>query len=309
MEEGHSISNSVTHSLWIELGGKGEERGRGRRERRHKRQSKAEALDPEGGWAERGIRSAEAAIISCHHYLYGLKIYANAISGKKCWTKWVEGVKRKLCSCLATVQVWFFSALNMHVSVWFSICSFCNTDSFNLISTLTPSWLRHFWHTWYVKFLGKKVQGSGHISFTHVLKILWGSIPLDAVSYLNWLLTSILWLALHVSSQSKLQLASRQSRQRWKSDLAQPGDPFLFPCRAESAGGCLGKLYGGPQLLWAGQCQIRDVDPIQLHGSLLEFRNAGLRTLQHGSHIQQCHSIMMVAWQQLHAAGGRLTFS
>lgn len=73
----------------MELEGKGEERGRGWRERRHGRrsQSKAEALDPEGGRAERGIRSAEAAIISRHHYLYGLEIYANAISGEKCWTK------------------------------------------------------------------------------------------------------------------------------------------------------------------------------------------------------------------------------
>ena len=69
----------------MELGGKREERGRGRRERRHGRQSqsKAEALDPEGGRAERGIRSAEAAIISCHHYLHGLEIYANAILGKE----------------------------------------------------------------------------------------------------------------------------------------------------------------------------------------------------------------------------------
>lgn len=87
----------------MELGGKGEERGRGRRERRLGRwsPSKAEALDPEGGRAERGIRSAEAAIISRHHYLYGLEIYANAISGKKCRTK---RVKRELCSCLATAQ-------------------------------------------------------------------------------------------------------------------------------------------------------------------------------------------------------------
>lgn len=74
----------------MELGGREEERReRGRRERRDGRwsQSKAGALDPEGGRAERGIRSAEAAIISRHHYLYGLEIYANAISGKKRWTK------------------------------------------------------------------------------------------------------------------------------------------------------------------------------------------------------------------------------
>lgn len=73
----------------MELGGKGEERGRGRRERRHGRgsQPKTKALDPQGGSAERGRRSAEAAIISHHHYLYGLEIYANGISGKKCWTK------------------------------------------------------------------------------------------------------------------------------------------------------------------------------------------------------------------------------
>lgn len=68
----------------MELEGKEEERERGWRERRLGRQSqsKAEALDPEGGSAERGIRSAEAAIISRHHYLYGLGSYANAISEK-----------------------------------------------------------------------------------------------------------------------------------------------------------------------------------------------------------------------------------
>lgn len=56
---------------------------------------KAGALDPEGGRAERGIRSAEAAIISRHHYLYVLEIYANAISGKKCRTKQVQAVKKR----------------------------------------------------------------------------------------------------------------------------------------------------------------------------------------------------------------------
>lgn len=42
-----------------------------RERRRHGRQSrlKAEALDPEGGRAERALRSVEAAIISHHHYL------------------------------------------------------------------------------------------------------------------------------------------------------------------------------------------------------------------------------------------------
>lgn len=102
----------------MERQGKEGERRRGRRERRQRRwsQLKAGALDPEGGRAERGIRSAEAAIISCHHYLYALENYANAISGKKCWTKWVERVKKELCICLALVQV-SFSALNMHVNI------------------------------------------------------------------------------------------------------------------------------------------------------------------------------------------------
>lgn len=82
----------------MERQGKEGERRRGRRERRQRRwsQLKAGALDPEGGRAEKGIRSAEAAIISCHHYLYALENYANAISGKKCWTKWVERVKKAL---------------------------------------------------------------------------------------------------------------------------------------------------------------------------------------------------------------------
>lgn len=60
----------------MELGGKGKEREEGIWS-----QLKAEALDPEGGRTERGISSAEATIISRYHYLYGLEIYANAISG------------------------------------------------------------------------------------------------------------------------------------------------------------------------------------------------------------------------------------
>lgn len=84
--------------------------GRGTRERRQRRwaQTKDEALNPEGGRAVRGIRSAEAAIISYHHYLYGLEIYANAILGMSCWSKWVKGVKRNPCSCLAAAEHSFF---------------------------------------------------------------------------------------------------------------------------------------------------------------------------------------------------------
>lgn len=74
---------------------------RGRSERRHGRwsQSKAGALDPEGGRAEKGIRSAEAAIISRHHYLYALEIYANAISGKTCWRKQLYRAAKGDCIC------------------------------------------------------------------------------------------------------------------------------------------------------------------------------------------------------------------
>ena len=90
----------------MELGGK----GRRERERMERREGMGDGLrrrlrpwtQREG--EQRGIRSAEAAIISRHHYLYGLEIYANAISGMKCWTKWVTGVKRNLCSCLAMAQ-------------------------------------------------------------------------------------------------------------------------------------------------------------------------------------------------------------
>lgn len=47
------------------------------------------SLGPRGRESREGIRSAEAAIISHHHYLYVLEIYANAISRKKCRTKQV----------------------------------------------------------------------------------------------------------------------------------------------------------------------------------------------------------------------------
>lgn len=86
----------------MERGGKGgEKKRRGRSERRHRRwsRSKAGALDPEGGRAEKGIRSAEAAIISRHHYLYALEIYANAISGKSCWTKQLRRAGKGDCIC------------------------------------------------------------------------------------------------------------------------------------------------------------------------------------------------------------------
>lgn len=94
----------------MESGGKGEERGRGRRERRHGRwsQLKARALDPEGGRAEKGIRSAEAAIISRHHYLYVLEIYANTISGKSAGQNGFRGSKRKQCIRLAMAWACFF---------------------------------------------------------------------------------------------------------------------------------------------------------------------------------------------------------
>lgn len=80
---------------------KEERERRGRSERRHGRwsRSKAGALDPEGGRAGEGIGSAEAAIISRHHYLYALEIYANAISGKRCWTKQLRRAGKGDCIC------------------------------------------------------------------------------------------------------------------------------------------------------------------------------------------------------------------
>lgn len=81
-----------------------------------------------------------------------------------------------------------------------------------------------FWYTLFLRLLGKNVQGSGQNSLTHVLKVLCGSIPGDTVPYLSWLLTSISWLPWHCTSQVSQNsiIASHQSRQRWKSDLAQP---------------------------------------------------------------------------------------
>lgn len=115
------------------------------------------------------------------------------------------------------------------------------------------------------------------------------------------------WHCIAKASQNSIR-ASHQSGQRWKSDLTQLGDPVFFPYRAESSGG-LAKLYDGLELLWAEWCRIHVLDPTQLQDSLLELKNAGPRTLLCGSHIQHCHSLMMVVWQRLHAAGGELTFS
>lgn len=71
----------------MELEGKEEkrERERGDGEKEGLGDSLRRRLRP---WTQRegeqrgGVRSAEAAIISHHHYLYGLEIYANAISEK-----------------------------------------------------------------------------------------------------------------------------------------------------------------------------------------------------------------------------------
>lgn len=87
---------NLKFSYTFPLNGSWRQRRGVRGERRHGRrsQSKVEALDPEGGRAERRVRSAEAAIISRHHYLSGLEIYANAVSVKNSRTNGFKGSEK-----------------------------------------------------------------------------------------------------------------------------------------------------------------------------------------------------------------------
>lgn len=153
-------------------------------------------------------------------------------------------------------------------------------------------------------------KGTNYTSISRVSAIQHGRILQATVSHHRWLLTSILWLPWRCTSEASQNsiIASSKSRQRWKSDLAQPDDPVLFPCRAESSGGCLAKLYGRPRLLWAEWCKIRHVDPILAQGGSW---SSGMLVWEPCATAATAFVIplMMVVWQRLYAAGGELPFS
>ena len=88
------------------------------------------SLGPRGRLSRGGIRSAEAAIISWHHYLHALEIYANTISG---WTKWFKRLQK---NSYMFIHVFFCPpALNMYV---------CMSASALLVDGWMDGWLGGF---------------------------------------------------------------------------------------------------------------------------------------------------------------------
>lgn len=121
-------------SYTFSLNGTWRQRRRGRERGESRKRSMGDGLSRrlrpwtqrEGEQRGERERSAEAAIISRHHYLYGLEIYANAISAKNSRTNGFTGSKKGACSHFAmaptehmsgTCQCLVLNLLKLHYKV------------------------------------------------------------------------------------------------------------------------------------------------------------------------------------------------